>query len=218
MLISPMRQMFLTLLLLLLAATSRAEGVMYIYRADSGSIWYTNVKPAAKDLNDYSLIGMVKIPTFSKPSASRQKARLQCGKTTQERRRKEQQYTALIAKYAKQYGVSAPLAKAVVAVESCFDHRAVSSAGAKGLMQLMPQTAKHLGVKNAFDHRENLRGGIRYLSQLLKRFDRNDRLALAAYNAGPEAVKRYKGIPPYRETRNYVKKVMAQYKAYLRDS
>jgi len=106
--------------------------------------------------------------------------------------------------------VSPDLVRAVVQVESAFDHRAVSSKGAQGLMQLMPATARRLGVANAFDPRQNLFGGARYLRQLLDMFDGNLDYALAAYNAGENAVLRYGGIPPYKETREYVRRVRSQ--------
>ncbi len=126
----------------------------------------------------------------------------------------EARYHYSIIKYSDQYGVSPNFVKAVVSVESCFNHKAVSSAGAIGLMQLMPKTAEWLGVTDAFDSEQNLEAGIRYLSQLKKRFNNNNKLTLAAYNAGPGNVRKYKGIPPFPETQKYVVKVQKRYHEY----
>jgi len=111
---------------------------------------------------------------------------------------------------ARLHQVSPDLVKAIIAVESEFDQWAVSSKGARGLMQLMPDTARRLGVADSFDARQNIFGGTQYLRMLLDQFGGDVDLALAAYNAGPTAVLRYGGIPPYRETRGYVQKVQAQ--------
>jgi transglycosylase-like protein with SLT domain len=108
-------------------------------------------------------------------------------------------------------GVDPALVEAVVAVESAFRPRAVSRKGAMGLMQLMPQTARLLGVSDAFDPRQNLIGGTRHLRNLLDLFGGDLPRALAAYNAGANAVRTYGGIPPYRETREYVRMVLARY-------
>jgi len=114
----------------------------------------------------------------------------------------------IIDEHARLHKVRPALVRAVVQTESGFNPFAVSPKGAMGLMQLMPATAQELGVINPFDPVENVRGGIAYLRRLLDRYDNDERLALAAYNAGPEAVARYgRRIPPYRETREYVSRV-----------
>jgi soluble lytic murein transglycosylase-like protein len=105
------------------------------------------------------------------------------------------------------------LVEALIRAESAFNSRALSHKGAMGLMQLMPETADDLGVENAFDVEQNLRGGTAYLRQLLDRFDGDVKLALAGYNAGPGAVEKYRGVPPYRETTDYVKRILADYGA-----
>ena len=114
----------------------------------------------------------------------------------------------LAARVAHRHGLSSALVQAVVQVESRYDAFAVSPKGAMGLMQLMPQTATRYGVSNTFDPVENIEGGVRYLKALLERYSGETRLALAAYNAGEEAVKRYGGVPPYRETILYVDRVL----------
>lgn len=114
----------------------------------------------------------------------------------------------LIDRYAGRFGVDNELVAAVITHESGGDPNAVSPAGAIGLMQLMPSTAKALGVKKPFDPEENIRGGTKYLRSLLDRFNGDVRLALAAYNAGPGAVRKYKDVPPYAETRNYIKRIL----------
>lgn len=117
----------------------------------------------------------------------------------------------LINKYSESAGLDADFVKAVINQESGFNPNATSKCGAMGLMQLMPGTAQGLGVTNAYDPEQNIQGGTKYLKGLMDRFDNNKSLALAAYNAGPNAVKKYGGIPPYQETQNYVKNVLGKY-------
>ena len=118
------------------------------------------------------------------------------------------QYDPHILAASSLYNVSADLIKAVISVESEFDQWAVSSKGAQGLMQLMPFTARRFGVVDAFDARQNIFGGVQYLRFLLDLFAGDVSLALAGYNAGENAVARYRGVPPYRETKSYVQKIM----------
>ena len=117
-------------------------------------------------------------------------------------------YRDLIRAAAARHGLAPELVESVIRVESNFEVRAVSPKGARGLMQLMPATAAKLGVRNAFDGRENIEGGVRHLRHLVDRYGGNLALALAAYNAGAEAVGRYGGIPPYPETQAYVARVL----------
>jgi len=119
--------------------------------------------------------------------------------------------SAIFKEAAEKYGLPQSLLEAVAKAESNFNPSAVSKAGAVGVMQLMPGTARSLGVSNPFDPYENVMGGARYLSGLISRYNGDLRLALAAYNAGPGAVDKYGGVPPYPETRAYVEKVLGLY-------
>ncbi len=124
------------------------------------------------------------------------------------------EYEGIILQASRRFEVDASLVKAIIKAESYFDHKAVSHKGAQGLMQLMPQTANAMAVENPFDPEENIFGGTRYLSLLLKRFKNDKRLAVAAYNAGPERVETCNGVPPIAETERFVKKVMNYYRDY----
>ena len=123
-------------------------------------------------------------------------------------------YRDVVVEACTLYRMDEALIRAVMEVESDYNRYAVSYAGARGLMQLMPQTAQHLGVRNIWDPRQNVHGGTVYLKGLLKRFSGNVELALAAYNAGLNAVLEYGQIPPYPQTQNYVRKVMGLYRGY----
>jgi len=125
-------------------------------------------------------------------------------------------YEPIINAASKRHGVSAHLLKAIIKVESDYNPRAVSRKGAKGLMQIMPETKRALKIVNVFDPWENIMGGARYLKQLFTRYEGKLPLALAAYNAGPSAVDRFGSIPPFRETEAYVEKVIRYYYIFKR--
>jgi hypothetical protein len=123
-------------------------------------------------------------------------------------------YVTMIDQAARINQFEPALLRALVHAESAFKAKALSKQGAQGLTQLMPATAKQLGVRNAFDPFQNINGGARYLARMLRKFDGDTRLATAAYNAGPNAIKKYKGIPPYKETQVYVERVHILYERY----
>lgn len=123
-------------------------------------------------------------------------------------------YDGLIESTARRHDVDPALVKAIVQAESAFDPRAVSRAGARGLMQVLPTTASRFSISNLLDPSENLRAGVLYLKHLLELFDGDVSMAVAAYNAGPSTVRRHQGIPPYVETRSYLTKVMSLRNAY----
>jgi soluble lytic murein transglycosylase-like protein len=182
------------------------QAEFYVYKENDGTSWITDRKmPQEK----YTLMATIGRPT----------AVVSCRNMTASKLEKRANtYKDAIEAYSIAYEVDPRLVKAIIATESCFDKKAISSVGARGLMQLMPATAKELGVKDSFDSNQNIRGGIKYFSQMLTRFNDNTELALAAYNAGPGAVEKYGGIPPYTETKGYVKKVLKRYAKYVAKS
>ena len=133
-------------------------------------------------------------------------------------KRNRLRYRPYIDEAAARYRVSEPLVLAIIHAESFYNPRAVSKAGAVGLMQLMPGTAKRYGVNNRQNPEQNINGGVRYFSELLDLFDGDVSLSLAAYNAGENAVQRYGRIPPYPETQDYVRKVLKLYASYRREN
>ncbi len=130
--------------------------------------------------------------------------------------KKSKQYYPIITKAAARYEVDPNLIKAIIMVESSYNPQAVSRVGAKGLMQLMPRTARAMGVEDCFDPEHNINGGVRYFKWLLNKFDGNIELSLAAYNAGRRKVLKYNGIPPFKDTQQYVKKVDEYYTQYYK--
>ena len=149
------------------------------------------------------------------PTSSTQKFRLFLKeKPTLNRRYSTEKYDDLISDASERYGVDFPLLKAIIKAESDFDPLAVSKKGATGLMQIMPQNFELLGIKDPFDPWQNINAGARYFKQMFDRFNGKLSLSLAAYNAGPTAVDRYKTIPPYEETEEYVRRVLKYYYNY----
>jgi soluble lytic murein transglycosylase-like protein len=136
------------------------------------------------------------------------------GYTASQRYDAHEDSRVIIKEAADRYGVAEDLIAAVIEAESQFNPRAVSSRGAQGLMQLMPDTAASLGVEDPFSPRENIHGGVRHLRSLMDRFDNNVPLALAAYNAGHVAVIHHGGIPPYPQTKAYVSRILRQLKRH----
>jgi soluble lytic murein transglycosylase len=175
---------FVLVLALGVATGSAAHAAIYVSWGADGSAMYTDAPTKA----DYK-----PLPAFGLPPS----ADVFHG-----------QYADLIQRIASEYSVDPALVRAIIRVESNFQPAAVSRKGAQGLMQLMPATADRFAVANAFDPAENIRGGVRYLRTLLDMFPGQLTLALAAYNAGENAVTRFKGVPPYPETRDYVNRVL----------
>ena len=132
--------------------------------------------------------------------------------------KKSKPFHPIIVKAASRYEVDPDLIKAVIMAESGYNPQAISSQGAKGLMQLMPKTAEALGVEDTFNPEHNVNGGVKYLKQLLEEFDHDIKLALAAYNAGSSKVRRHRGIPPIKATRYYVKKVFEYYQYFKNET
>ncbi len=130
----------------------------------------------------------------------------------------ERSFHPIIQNAASRYDIDPALVKAIIMAESDYNPRAVSKKGAQGLMQLMPVTATSLGVDDAFNPEQNIHAGVRYFKTLLKQFDGDVKLALAAYNAGSSNVRHYKGIPPFKDTKRYLKKVYRYYEFYKKNS
>jgi hypothetical protein len=173
-----------------------SQAQIYTYRDGNGRLVLANKPepPASSGGSDVNA-------SPAAPSASNKKV----SATTRDRML---MYENLIAEHARLNDVRPELVRAVVQVESAYNPYAISPKGAQGLMQLMPSTAHRFGVKNAFSPEENVRAGVAYLRQLLDKYDNDEKLALAAYNAGPNAVDKYgQTVPPYKETKNYVAQI-----------
>jgi soluble lytic murein transglycosylase-like protein len=180
--------------LLFVSLPALASAQIYSWRDADGNRFYSDKAPRGGAVRSYTVAGAPNV-RVTRPAI----------------RQYVNRFDDLIEKHAEAYLIPSTLVRAVVQVESGFNPLARSPKGALGLMQLMPGTARDLGVWNPFDPDQNIRGGVAYLRQLLDKFGGNQELALAAYNAGPEAVGRYGNqVPPYAETRNYLQKIRSR--------
>jgi len=191
-----MKLLGLALICAVLLQPASAQAGYFMLMDQNGDVSYTDTRPDSR-----SRMVVVKYVYTNGKTRLAKPGRSGFSKT----------YDHIITAAARQNNLDPMLIKSVIKVESDFNRYTISSKGARGLMQLMPETARSLGVVNSFDAEENIHGGARYLRKMLKRFDGNTRLALAAYNAGPTAVEAHGGVPPYRETVNYIAKVMKAY-------
>lgn len=183
--------LLLGMILLMPDTSIRAD--IFKYRDKNGVIHFTNTRPSSRQ----------KFKVYIRERRPR-RARFVSSK----------KYDKIISEAARRHGLLFSLVKSVIAVESGFDSRSVSRKGAKGLMQIMPANYRALAIRDPFDPYQNIMGGTRYLKQMVDRYNGRLKLALAAYNAGPDAVDRYKGIPPFRETREYVQRVLRALRMY----
>lgn len=193
------------LLALLVLPVGMAQADVYKYRDAQGVTHLTNV-PQQSSTEPYEL--------WRKGEATKPKE-WQDGYRTMPKLDHDR-YAGVVNQFSRLYGVDPSLVRAVIHAESAFRPDAVSPKGAGGLMQLMPATAQRFDVADRFDPKQNIAGGVAYLSLLLEMFRGDRQLAVAAYNAGENAVKRHDGIPPYRETQTYVKRVMQLQAEYAR--
>jgi soluble lytic murein transglycosylase-like protein len=183
---------YIGIAILALGGAAPAHAQIYSWRDANGQLVLSNRKPAEG----------IETKSYAVPKAPEIRA------TRYAAAERGRRYDEVIAEHSRSNGVRADLVRAVIQVESAFNPLARSPKGALGLMQLMPATIRDYGVRNPFDPVENIRAGVAYLRELLNRYQNNEELALAAYNAGPGAVDKYgETVPPYRETRNYVAQI-----------
>ena len=185
-----------TLVAIIFTGVAPAQAQIYSWRDDNGNLVLSNTpRDGAASVASYS------VPRSETVRVTRS---VPPGRT--------ERWDDVIVHHSREQGVRPDLVRAVVQVESAYNPNAISPKGAQGLMQLMPATARELGVANPLDPAANLDGGTRYLRDLIAKYNGDLTKALAAYNAGPGAVARHQGVPPYRETQDYVKKVLRRYR------
>jgi hypothetical protein len=193
----------MTGLILVAGFVGNAQAALFIYQMPGGT----------RIITDHALVGK-EYKLVRKSESARGVGGLVSERSMQSATIDPTSYDRLIKRTAAAHHVDVALVKAVMHAESGFNPNALSPKGASGLMQLMPATAERYGVEDIFDPVQNVQGGVRYLKDLMVMFKDNHRLVVAAYNAGENAVRRHKGIPPYAETRDYVVKVMRYQKQY----
>ncbi len=186
------KRLLLLMILFALVFPSQLRADIYRYIDETGTVYFT----------DYPRHDGFKVYLRERPGRALQLSR------------GYYPYRSLVLEASTVHGLEEPLLRAVIEIESDYNRYAISRAGARGLMQLMPETMDYLGVKNPWDPRQNVMAGARYLKSLLKRFSGDLSLALAAYNAGSSSVVRYGSIPPFPQTERYVRKVLKQYHLY----
>jgi len=186
----------------LLAPLTSVAANLYTFQEEGGPTYYTNAPGLGRSKFN---------PSAMKLQAKKKSA---ISPNTGNGSFSDQDYAEAIISACEQFAVDPHLVRAVIKAESNFNPEALSPKGAIGLMQLMPDTAQEMGVSDPFDPVENIQGGVGYLSQLLNSLNGDVSLALAAYNAGPKRVMSYNGIPPFRETRNYIDRVLSYYQLF----
>jgi len=193
-------------MVLFTATAQTAYADVFMVRDSRGLVYFTDAVPAGG--KNYKIIKNYTLKSSGKHAEAPSSIAVGAAPA-----KGSDRYDRLIHQAAKRHDLDPMLVKSVIKVESDFDRFSVSSKGARGLMQLMPETARLLDVKNIFDPAQNISGGAKYLKMMIEQFEGNLRLALAAYNAGPTAVKKYGGVPPFDETMRYITKVYSTYKA-----
>jgi soluble lytic murein transglycosylase len=183
----------LSVVFILMAIVSSVHADIYMYIDDNGVMHFTNTPTSNQ--HEYKVYIKERTSISNRFQAT-------------------DKYDKLISNASKEFNVDSRLLKAMIKAESDFDPRAISTKGAMGLMQIMPENFKMLNIENPFDPWQNIRAGAQYFKKLYKRFNGKLALSLAAYNAGPTAVDRYKSIPPYQETEEYVRRVLRYYRTF----
>ena len=207
--------LLVTLALSTLAVSSHA-GNMYIYKNKGGEVLLTNVNPSG---NFDKFTKQVKVTYYKDSKMYDGSSDRSYGSSSASKSGSRNAYDDYIRASATRHGVDPALMKAMMHTESAFNPNARSPVGAQGLMQLMPATARRFKVNNAWNPAENIEGSAKYIAWLMRRFNNNVEFAVAGYNAGEGNVDKYNGIPPFKETRNYVKSVMSRYHSlYKNDS
>ncbi len=199
---------FIAIAMLIMSRHEALANPIYVFKEPDGTIRFTDKKPP-KGVTTQVFSGRGSVAPLYAPSTRASYSFSRPSLTKVRRRLFPSEYDFIINRAARFHGIDPHLVRAVIHAESAFNPNAISPKGAKGLMQLMPETANDLGVRNVFNPADNIWGGTKYLKSLLERFQGNTQFAVAAYNAGFANVDQYGGIPPFSETREYVKRVMS---------